>query len=69
MLAKAFENPPEHRGHILRTVQADWRWLNRGLLGEFDAIICLGSLLTQLFDETDAGRWPSSTRCSSTTAS
>ena len=28
MLAKAFENG-KRRGHILRTIQADWRWLNR----------------------------------------
>ena len=28
MLAKAFQNGRKH-GHILRTVQADWRWLNQ----------------------------------------
>jgi sarcosine/dimethylglycine N-methyltransferase len=28
MLAKAFENARQ-RDHILRTIQADWRWLNR----------------------------------------
>ena len=28
MLGKAFENAKK-RGHILRTVQADWRWLNK----------------------------------------
>ena len=52
MLAKAFENARE-RGHILRTVQADWRFLNRDVHGEFDAVICLGNSFTHLFDERD----------------
>lgn len=52
MLVKAFENAKQ-RGHILRTVQADWRWLNRDVHGEFDAIICLGNSFTHIFDERD----------------
>lgn len=56
MLAKAFENAQSHGGHILRTIQADWRWLNRDVLGEFDAIICLGNSFTHIFNETDRRR-------------
>jgi SAM-dependent methyltransferase len=52
MLAKAFENG-RRRGHILRTVQADWRWLNRDLNGKFDAVVCLGNSFTHLFNERD----------------
>lgn len=52
MLAKAFQNAKDH-GHILRTVQADWRWLNRDVHGRFDAIICLGNSFTHLFSEND----------------
>ncbi len=52
MLAKAFENGRK-RGHILRTVQADWRWLNRDVHGVFDAVICLGNSFTHLFSERD----------------
>ncbi|TVP55365.1 MAG: class I SAM-dependent methyltransferase [Halomonadaceae bacterium] len=52
MLAKAFENG-RHRGHILRTCQADWRWLTRNIQGQYDAIICLGNSFTHLFDERD----------------
>lgn len=52
MLVKAFENGRK-RGHILRTVQADWRWLNRDVHGEYDAIICLGNSFTHLFKERD----------------
>ncbi|TWU25459.1 Glycine/sarcosine N-methyltransferase [Novipirellula galeiformis] len=52
MLVKAFENA-RHRGHILRTVQADWRWLNRDVRGEYDAIICLGNSFTHMFQERD----------------
>jgi len=52
MLAKAFENG-RRRGHILRTVHADWRWLNRDLHEKFDAIICLGNSFTHLFSERD----------------
>jgi sarcosine/dimethylglycine N-methyltransferase len=52
MLAKAFENG-RSRGHILRTVNADWRWLNRDVHEKFDAIICLGNSFTHLFSERD----------------
>lgn len=52
MLAKAFENG-RRRDHILRTVQADWRWLNRDVHGKFDAVICLGNSFTHLFAERD----------------
>ena len=52
MLAKAFENGRK-RGHILRTVQADWRWLNRDIHNKFDAIVCLGNSFTHLFEERD----------------
>ena len=52
MLARAFENARE-RGIILRTVQADWRWLNRDLHHSFDAIICLGNSFTHLHTEHD----------------
>ena len=52
MLAKAFENG-RRRGHILSTVQADWRYLNRDVHGEFDAVICLGNSFTHMFKERD----------------
>jgi len=52
MLAKAFDNARE-QGHILRTVQADWRWLNKDIHEEFDAVICLGNSFTHLFSEHD----------------
>lgn len=52
MLAKAFANG-RSRGHILRTVQADWRWLNRDVNGRYDAVICLGNSFTHLFNEND----------------
>ncbi|ARN57805.1 class I SAM-dependent methyltransferase [Sedimentisphaera salicampi] len=52
MLAKAFENA-KARGHVLRTVCADWRWLNRDVHGEYDAVICLGNSFTHLFNEHD----------------
>jgi len=52
MLAKAFENGRQ-RGHVLRTVQADWRWLNRDVIGRFDAVICLGNSFTHLHNEHD----------------
>ena len=52
MLAKAFENG-QRRGLILKTVQADWRELNRGIHGKYDAIICLGNSFTHLHDEQD----------------
>ena len=52
MLAKAFENGRK-RGLILKTVQADWRELNRAIHGKYDAIICLGNSFTHLHDEQD----------------
>lgn len=52
MLARAFKNA-EKRGHILRTVQADWRWLNKTIHEQFDAVICLGNSFTHLFSEND----------------
>ncbi|MFP3958639.1 MAG: class I SAM-dependent methyltransferase [Spirochaetaceae bacterium] len=52
MLTKAFENA-RNAGYVLRTFQADWRWLNRDVHGEYDAIICLGNSFTHLFDERD----------------
>lgn len=52
MLAKAFSNGRKH-DKILRTVQADWRWLNRDVHGKYDAVICLGNSFTHLFDERD----------------
>jgi glycine/sarcosine N-methyltransferase len=52
MLYKAFENG-RRRGHVLRTVQADWRLLNRDIHGKFDAVICLGNSFTHLFSEND----------------
>ncbi len=52
MLAKAFENGRK-RGHLIRTVQADWRWANKDIKDSFDAIVCLGNSFTHLFDERD----------------
>lgn len=53
MLAKAFSNGLDYGGHILRVVHADWRWLNRDVHGEYDAIVCLGNSFTHLFSERD----------------
>jgi SAM-dependent methyltransferase len=55
MLAKAFENGCQ-QGVVLKTIHADWRWLNRGVHGKFDAIICLGNSFTHLFEENDRRR-------------
>ncbi len=52
MLAQAFENA-RHHGFIMRTIQADWRWLARDIHNKFDAVICLGNSLTHLFSEQD----------------
>jgi len=52
MLAKAFENARQH-GHILRTIHADWRWLNRDVHDKYQAIICLGNSFTHLHEERD----------------
>lgn len=55
MLVRAFDNA-NNRGHILRTVQADWRWLNKTIHEQFDAVICLGNSFTHLFAERDRRR-------------
>lgn len=55
MLVKAFENARQH-GFVLRTIHADWRWLNRDVHDKYDAIICLGNSFTHLFDERDRRR-------------
>lgn len=55
MIAKAFQNA-QSRGLILKTVQADWRWLNRDIQGKYDAIICLGNSFTHLHNEKDRRR-------------
>ncbi len=55
MLAKAFHNGAA-RGLILKTVQADWRWLNRDIQGKYDAVICLGNSFTHLHTEQDRRR-------------
>lgn len=52
MLHKAYENAKQE-GFVMRTVLADWRWLNRDVHGEYDAIICLGNSFTHLFEERD----------------
>lgn len=52
MLYKAFENA-KHRGYVMRTAHADWRWLNRDVHNKFDAVICLGNSFTHLFNEID----------------
>jgi SAM-dependent methyltransferase len=52
MLAKAFENA-RNDGFIMKTVHADWRWLNKDLHGQFDAVVCLGNSFTHLFKEQD----------------
>ncbi len=52
MLAQAFKNARDY-GYILRTVQADWRWLNRTIHEQFDAVICLGNSFTHIFNEHD----------------
>ena len=52
MLSRAFNNARKHN-HILRTVHADWRWLNRSVHDLYDAVICLGNSFTHLHDEND----------------
>ncbi|MCB1325847.1 MAG: class I SAM-dependent methyltransferase [Spirochaetales bacterium] len=52
MLARTFENG-RRQDLVLRTVQADWRWLNRDVHGKYDAVICLGNSFTHLFSEHD----------------
>lgn len=55
MLARAFDNA-KARGLILKTLQADWRWLGQSIRGRYDAIICLGNSFTHLHDELDRRR-------------
>jgi len=55
MLAQAFANG-QARGLVLKTVQADWRWLNRDIQGKYDAIICLGNSFTHMHEEMDRRR-------------
>jgi len=55
MLSRAFDNA-RRRGHILRTVHADWRWLTRHVHEKYDALICLGNSFTHLFSERDRRR-------------
>lgn len=52
MLTKAFENARNY-GHVLKTIHADWRWLNRDVHSRFDALICLGNSFTHIFNEKD----------------
>lgn len=52
MLARAFENAKK-RGHILRTVHADWRYLNKSVHDLYDAVICLGNSFTHIHNEND----------------
>jgi glycine/sarcosine/dimethylglycine N-methyltransferase len=52
MLSMAFENARK-RGHLLSATKADWRFLNRDVHGEFDAVICLGNSFTHMFSEHD----------------
>lgn len=56
MLVKAFANARDH-GFVMRTVHADWRWLNRDVQDQlYDAVICLGNSFTHLFGEHDRRR-------------
>ena len=55
MLARAFDNARD-QGLVLKTVHADWRWLNKDVKGKYDAIICLGNSFTHLFEENDRRR-------------
>ncbi len=52
MLAKSFENARD-RGYILRTIHADWRWLNKSVHDLYDAVICLGNSFTHIHNEND----------------
>jgi glycine/sarcosine N-methyltransferase len=52
MLSRAFQNAREH-GYVLRTIHADWRWLNRHVHDLYDAVICLGNSFTHLHKEND----------------
>ena len=63
MLGKAFANG-QARGLVLKTVQADWRWLNRDIQGKYDAIICLGNSFTHMHEESDRRRALGGVLCS-----
>ncbi|MDY6904128.1 MAG: class I SAM-dependent methyltransferase [Thermodesulfobacteriota bacterium] len=52
MLHKASENGRK-QGLLLRTIQADWRWLTRDIAERYDVVICLGNSFTHLFKEAD----------------
>lgn len=52
MLEKAFENGRRY-ALVLKTIQADWRWLTKDIHDRFDAVICLGNSFTHLFTEQD----------------
>lgn len=52
MLGKAFDNARSH-GYLLRTIQADWRWLNQDVHDLYDAVICLGNSFTHLHEDND----------------
>jgi glycine/sarcosine N-methyltransferase len=52
MLTKAFQNARDH-GQLLRTIHADWRWLNRHVHDLYDAVICLGNSFTHLHKDND----------------
>ena len=67
MLAKAFENGRK-RGLILKTVQADWRELNRAIHGKYDAISASATRsLTCTTSRIVVRPWRSSTRPCATT--
>lgn len=55
MLAKAFDNGVNN-DVVLKTIHADWRWLNRDVHGKYDAIICLGNSFTHIHEEDDRRR-------------
>jgi len=55
MLTKALTNA-HIRNLKLHTVNADWRWLNKDIHRNYDAIICLGNSFTHLHSEMDRRR-------------
>jgi len=55
MLTQAIKNGLK-RGHTLKTVSSDWRWLSKDITERYDAIICLGNSFTHLFDDKDRRR-------------
>ncbi|MFD3971219.1 class I SAM-dependent methyltransferase [Streptomyces cyaneofuscatus] len=52
MIARTRRNA-ERRGLVLPAVQADWRSLGEHIDGRYDAVVCLGSSLPHLFQESD----------------